>query len=215
MVQAVAQEDPVNWKRGRRSTASGTGSAATASSTSRNEAQDALDEALATGAQKAAEHWDKKLAKELFGLLELPGARLAASEAALQQLHSFSMQMAHAQGQAIAQLAAKSAQALSGVEQALNDLSSGGGFRLFGGRSRGRQLRFFVEQLSHFARQRLTEEVRAAVKHFYALLSGSFRRCRGRPRLRRQLLAAPPGRPGAARMTTRTRPRRGPGPTTR
>src|SRR5262249_50295987 len=46
------------------------------------------------------------------------------------------------------------------------------GFRLFGSRSNRRLLRAFMDALSHFARQRLGEEMLAAARHFYVALKG-------------------------------------------
>jgi hypothetical protein len=57
------------------------------------------------------------------------------------------------------------------VSAALEECLAGGGtFRLFGGRSTRRQLQGFMESLSHFARQRLAEEVITAGRHFFVAL---------------------------------------------
>src|SRR5262249_23061896 len=61
-----------------------------------------------------------------------------------------------------------SAQAWKKVEAALEGcLTGAGGFRLFGSRSKTRQLRHFLDHLSQFARQRLAEEGLWAVRDFY------------------------------------------------
>lgn len=173
VVQSVAQEDPGNWARQAVNRVRDWIGSGEAEGELHDWRKTRMTRTLSAAAQKAAEHWDNVLTKEIFGLMELPGARVAAAEAALQQVHTFCLQMAQAQNQAISQQATRSTQAWKGVDEALYECTAGaGGFRLFGGRSRGRQLRTFVEQLSHFARQRLAEEVHGAVKHFYTLLAG-------------------------------------------
>jgi hypothetical protein len=105
--------------------------------------------------------------------MELPGARVAAAETALEKLQAFFHKESESQKEGIAQQAAKTALAWKQVELALQECTAaGGGFRLFGGRSRSRQLRAFTDQLAHFARQRLAEEILGAVRHGFALLAG-------------------------------------------
>jgi eukaryotic-like serine/threonine-protein kinase len=58
------------------------------------------------------------------------------------------------------------------LEASLQEILVGGGFRLFGGRSRGRLLRAFMDYLSQFARQRLREEIIGSVRHAYVQLAG-------------------------------------------
>ncbi|MCS7045586.1 MAG: hypothetical protein NZO58_04440, partial [Gemmataceae bacterium] len=69
--------------------------------------------------------------------------------------------------------AAKTAAARKDVDAALQDcLTAVTGFRFFGGRSKTRQLRHFMDTLTLYARQRLAEEVHFAVKNCYASLAG-------------------------------------------
>lgn len=174
ILQPVAQEDPGNWARQALSRVRDWIGAAEGDPQQMHDwRKTRLTKTLAQASQKVAEIWDQKLTKEIFSLMEHPGARLAAAEAALQQVHSFCLKMAQGQSESIAQQAHRSVQLWRQVEQALSDcVSGGGGFRFFGGRSKTKQLRAFVEQLAHFARQRLNEEVHSSVKHFYAQLAG-------------------------------------------
>src|SRR5262249_55452772 len=51
-------------------------------------------------------------------------------------------------------------------------LTGGGGFRLFVGKSNARLLRDFMDSLSAFARQRLSEELIIACRQFFAAVNG-------------------------------------------
>ena len=94
-------------------------------------------------------------------------------ELALEKLLGVFNAAAEVQRRQLELQAAKTLQAWKQVDAAIHEcVSGGGGFRLFGGRSRGRQLRTFMDALSHFAHQRLAEELIAAVRHTYALLTG-------------------------------------------
>jgi hypothetical protein len=132
-----------------------------------------LSRTLGQAVQKAAEHWDKELAKGLVALMEHPGARLAAVETAFIRLQRFCVSSSEGQRERVEQQKAKTLQSWKQVQAAIEGLQSGsGGFRLFGGRTRARQLRDFTDALSAYARQRLSEETIAAVRHFFTALSG-------------------------------------------
>jgi len=170
--QAIAQEDPSNWARQALTRICdwvGTGG---------EEAQDLgewrktkLTRVLTGAAQKVAEGWDLQLAGSIFGLMEHPGARMAAAETALTRLQQFCQASAEAQHGRLDQQRARTAQAWQQTMAALEECKTGGNsFRLFGGRSNRRSLQSFVESLSHFARQRLAEEVIVAGRQFNAAL---------------------------------------------
>jgi hypothetical protein len=173
-LQSVAQEDPGNWARQALNRVREWVGSGTEDEQDLNDwRKTRLNRTLAQGAQKVAGDWDARLSADLFALMEHPGARVAAAETALDQLQKHCLASAEAMRERVAQQAARTGQAWTKVDAALTEsLTGGGGFRLFGGRSRARQLRGFMEALSHFARQRLAEEVLWAVRHFFATLNG-------------------------------------------
>jgi eukaryotic-like serine/threonine-protein kinase len=170
-LQAVALDDPGNWARQaltrvREWTGAGSGANVTEWKKSR------LGRALAGAAEKLAEEWHDRLAGVARGVMEHPGRRLAAGEAALQRFVQFCEQAAAAQNTALAQQAPRTEQAWRQLERALEACLAGpGSFSIFGNRSR-RQLRLFLDHLAAYARQRLTEEIIGAVKQCYVLLLG-------------------------------------------
>jgi eukaryotic-like serine/threonine-protein kinase len=172
--QVIAQEDPGNWAKQALTRICdwvGTGG---------EEGQDLgewrktkLTRALTAAAQKVAEDWDQQLAGSVFGLMEYAGARMAAAEAALARLQQFCQTAAEAQSGRLEQQRARTTQAWQQVTAGLEECKAGGNsFRLFGGRSNRRCLQGFVECLSHFARQRLAEEVIVAGRQFFSALNG-------------------------------------------
>ncbi len=175
ILQPVAQEDAGNWARQALTRVKDWVGSGEGDQEVNDWRKTRLTRALGNAAQKVAEEWEKQLAQDWLGLMEQPGARVAAAEVALAHLQAFYHNAAEAQKEGIAQQAAKTAQAWNQVEIALHECITGsGGFRLFGGRSRSRQLRAFMDHLSYFARQRLVEEVLGAVRYCYALLASRF-----------------------------------------
>lgn len=173
IIQPVAQEDPANWARQALTRVKDWVGSGEGDQEINDWRKTRLTRALGNAAQKVAEEWEKQLSQDLLGLMAQPGARIAAAEVALDHLQISCQKAAEAQKEKIAQQGAKTAQAWTQVEVALHDCIAGsGGFRLFGGRSRSRQLRVFMDQLAHFARQRLAEEVLGAVRYCYGLLGG-------------------------------------------
>jgi serine/threonine protein kinase len=173
-VQTIAHDDPGNWARqaaNRIREWVGTGGEANQEVNDWRKTR--LNRTLAQGAQKVAEEWNHKLSKELYALMEFPGARLAADESALALLQKHCAAAAQGLDGKIEQQTGRSIQAWKQVETALDGcLNAGGGFRLFGGRSRSRQLRNFIDHLAQFARQRLAEEMLWAVRYFFVSLGG-------------------------------------------
>jgi hypothetical protein len=176
-LQMVAYEDPGNWSRQAvmrvRDWVGSNGDLVPEGNLEWRKTK--LQRVLQSMAHKIAEEWDQKLSAGLLGVMEQPGARLAAAEAALSRLQEFCLEQAQQQVERCRQQAARSQQANHQLELALEDcMDGGGGFRLFGGRSNRKLLKGFVERLSCYARQRLAEEVAAAVRHFYTALAGRF-----------------------------------------
>ncbi|HYP62952.1 MAG TPA: hypothetical protein VEQ16_03655, partial [Acidocella sp.] len=169
MIQSVAQDDPGNWARqAANRVREWVGAGVDANPEINDWRKTRLNRALAQAAQKVADEWVKTLSQELYALMEYPGARLAAAESALNLLQKFFVSASQSLGAAIEKQAERSAQAWKHVETALEGcLNGGGGFRLFGSRSKTRQLRLFLDTLSGFARQRLAEEILWAVRYFY------------------------------------------------
>jgi hypothetical protein len=169
----VANEDPPNWAR-----QAITRVREYVGSTDTNEdahdwRKSRLNRTLMTAAQKAAEEWNEQEAPAVFSVMELPGQRVAAAEAALTRLQQLCLEAAEQQRQTLEQHQALTVQIWKKVEAILDECHGGGGsFRLFGGRSTRRLLRAFMEALSQFARQRLAEEMTSAVRHFFIFLSG-------------------------------------------
>jgi len=210
-MQPLAQEDPVNWGKqalNRVRDFVGTG----VDDGEVNEwRKTKLTRALSAAALKVAEQWDHKLSQALFALTEHAGARVATAELALEKLLEFFRQTAEAQHHFLEQQAVKTLQSWKYVETALQECATGGGgFRLFGGRSRARLLRGYMDALSHFAHQRLTEEIIAAVRHAYALLAGRLAErgrdlgfCRTRLRHLQENLESGPSDPDEDMASTR------------
>jgi eukaryotic-like serine/threonine-protein kinase len=131
-----------------------------------------VSRALESAAQQAAAEWVDKLAKDVFGLTEHPGRRLAAAEAALTRLMAFCDEETANQTILDEQLSQRVGEAQTNLQNALEAcVSGGGGFNLFGSRSR-RSLRVFLDHLSAFARQCLEEDISAATRMFFGFLHG-------------------------------------------
>ncbi|MSQ96413.1 MAG: hypothetical protein EXR98_17925 [Gemmataceae bacterium] len=99
------------------------------------------------------------------------GARVAGAETALDSLHSHFKKAATAQNQLCQQEAPNTVEAWRHVEIAMHEcISSSGGFRLFGGRSKTRLLRNFLDKLSHYAHIRVIEELNGAARQCFNTL---------------------------------------------
>jgi hypothetical protein len=201
-VQTVAHEDPPNWARQAITRVKDWVGSSEPGEEVHDWRKSRLTRTLTTAAQKAAEEWNQQMVPAVFCVMEQPGERVAAAEAALTRLQQLCQAAAEQQVKLLEAQQLQTAQAWRRVESALADCQTGGGgFRLFGGRSNRRLLGAFMEALSHFARQRLTEETTAAVRQFFVALRGRIeerRRDLGFCRQRlRHLMEALEGLPGA------------------
>lgn len=180
-IQFIAQDDPSNWARqaltrvqewlGGGWQANGGGGLVTARATGEWR-KSKLTRSLELAAQQVAEEWDQTLTQAVFALMEHPGRRVAAAEAALARLMQFCQEAATTAASRLQQQANKTEQAQEQLQNALAACISGStGFSFFGGRSR-RLLRVFVDHLAAFARQGLAEDLGGAVRHFFQLLHG-------------------------------------------
>jgi hypothetical protein len=182
--QSVAQEDPSNWARQALTRVLewvGTGASselAGASSTVTGDwRQSRLPRALKTAAETLAAEQEERLAEAAFALMQHPGRRVAAAEAALARFAQFCEEALASYQARCEQQAPRTQQAWVKVETALQDCvreAGGNGWTLpalllFGNRAR-RQLRVFMDHLAAFARQCLAEEVLHAGRMFFAFL---------------------------------------------
>jgi serine/threonine protein kinase len=200
IAQSVAQEDPGNWGKQAMSRIRDWMGIGGDEQEYNEWRKTKLARALAGAAQKAAEHWEARITKDVYELMAFPGARVAGAEIAMQQIHQHFKTAADAQANVCREQAPDTLQAWRNAEAALQECFRGsGGFRLFGGRSKMRSLRTFVERLAQFAHLRLAEELANAVKQFYTHLMGKLADrlrdlgfCRQRLRHLRENLDRPP-----------------------
>ena len=116
-----------------------------------------------------AEAWVKKLAGEALSLLELPGRRVASTEAALIRLIEF-CERAEAEAQwRVTGFIRKSEQTFAHAKAAAEVCAHGGGFSLFGGKDH-RNMRAMVTALTHYAACRVEEEAEAGTLRFFRKL---------------------------------------------
>src|SRR5262249_23785529 len=152
-LQPLAQEDPGNWaKQALTRVREWIGAGAEGDQEINDWRKTRLTRSLGVAAQKIVEELDRELSAQVFALMERPGARLAAAESAYAKLQKHFIKAGEAQKERTLQHAARSAQAWRELDAALAEcVGADGGFRLFGGRSRSRQLRAFLDQLGVFA----------------------------------------------------------------
>ena len=173
ILQPVAQEDAANWSKQALTRIKDWLGSGEGESDVGDWRKTRLTRSLAAAAQKVADDWDQYLAKDSFGMMETEGSRVAAAETALDLIRKHCLSVAERLATQLGQQTAKANDAWKHVEAAIVECAGGSsGFRLFGGRSKTRQLRTFIDALAQFARQRLTEEVLGAVKNSYAALAG-------------------------------------------
>lgn len=170
--QSVALDDPGNWARQvmarLQEVAGGAPGSAEQESGFR---KSKIGRALSAATQQLAQEWDNRLSAVAYELMEDRGRRLATAEAAFHWFLRYCDQAAEAPRAKREQQFRKTEQAWHQLLTALDNCASGGGFSLFGGRSR-RALRGFLDALSSFARVRLAEEVAAAGIQFFGHLHG-------------------------------------------
>ncbi len=134
-----------------------------------------INRALHMAGAKVAEEYIAEMAPQLYTVMEHPGARMASAEEALDLLEEYCSAQVEKLKEKQQEHKIRTGQCWSKLDAALTECFSGtGSFRLWGGRSNRRLLQNFMERLSAFARQRLQEELTAAVEHFFVALRGQF-----------------------------------------
>lgn len=196
--QSVALEDPANWAHqalGRVEDWVG--------GPYRGEGENAwrrsrLGRALLAAVHTLAAEWDERLSASAFGVMEHPGRRVSAADAAFVRFIRFCRETADAQRPLREVQEERTGQALQQLSRALEACMGGSGFSLFGNPAR-RQLRVFMDHLAAYSRQRLLEEVFAAGLEFLVALEGRLRErvrelgfCRQHLRSLQEHLEAPP-----------------------
>jgi hypothetical protein len=169
--QTVAQESPGSWARQALHRVEDLVGSASDLDSEQRWRRSRVSRALSANTQKLTAEWDERLASVAFGLMDHAGWRIAAAEAGLQRFVQFCDEAGNAQNARVEQQMVRTQDIWSHVTDAMEGCAQGGGFSLFGGRSR-RTLRAFIDQLSAFCRHRIAEEVVAAGRHFYIGLRG-------------------------------------------
>jgi len=130
-----------------------------------------LTRALERAASQLAKQWDERLGQVLTGLMDHGGRRLAIAETAVARLKSFCEEAMEQHAAHLQKEANKFTAVQQQVDRALAECHDGGGWSLFGGRTR-RNLRVFLDQLGTFARHAVQEDTNTVVLQFYAALLG-------------------------------------------
>jgi len=99
-------------------------------------------------------------------LMEMPGKRIAATEAALHRMVQFCTHMADSVARRIPELAQKAAQTWADVRADYEVCLHSSGFRLFGKRT-PRNLRTLLNDLTEFGRAKLREQLAGATARLY------------------------------------------------
>lgn len=165
ITHSSAQDDPANWCRQAISRLRDWMGIGTEDQEYGEWRKTKLARALANSVQKNAEAWDAQITKDVYGLMAFVGPRVVGAEIAVANLHAYLVKASESQTPVVAQHTQKSASAWEQVEQAMLECTTGsGGFRLFGGRSKTRQMRSFLDKFGQFAHLRLAEELASATK---------------------------------------------------
>jgi serine/threonine protein kinase len=198
--QSVAQDDPASWCR--QALARVQDWLGSPSDSDANWSKGRLSRALDMAIQELSREWNKRFLGCAAALMEHPGHRVAAAQAALNRFGQFCVEAAAGQQSKLDQQAARTRQAAEGLERALAQCAgSASGFNFFGGGTR-RHLRVFVDHLAAYSRQRLAEEVIRCGMQFFAILRGLIDErlreldfCRQRLRHLKTVLEAAPAEP--------------------
>ncbi len=128
--------------------------------------QSRVTRALNQAVLDLANEFTTKLHEYAIQLMEKPGKRIAAAEAALFRMSKFCMQQADAVARRINDLSDKSATAWSEVKANYEVCASGSGFRIFGSRA-PRNMRSLLTSLMDYARAKLKEQLESAAARLF------------------------------------------------
>ncbi|MCE9534333.1 MAG: protein kinase [Planctomycetes bacterium] len=113
-----------------------------------------------------ANEFTARLHEYAIRLMEMPGKRIAATEAAMYRMSQFCSQIADSVARRIPDLAQKSGQAWAELKASYEVCQHGTGYRLFGNRV-PRNLRTFLTELSDYASAKLKELLVGATARLY------------------------------------------------
>lgn len=113
-----------------------------------------------------ANEFTKRLNEYAIHLMEMPGKRLAATEAVLHRMAQYCTQLADSVARRIPELSQKSSQLWNEVRVQAEACQGGTGFRLFGSRS-GKSLRYLLNSLAEYGKAKLKEQLIGATARLY------------------------------------------------
>ena len=173
---ALAQDDPAGWcrqalERLREWVGSGVSALEETSEWRRSK----LHRLFAAAIQKVSDEYVEFLARPVQELFDRPGYRLAAADAAFTRLADRCEQRIQALQATLQEQRRRTEQCWKVVEQAVEGCLRPGSFLFFPGNRMRRLLKTFMDRLTEYAHQRLTEEVVRSVQAFYAAVQGKLR----------------------------------------
>jgi eukaryotic-like serine/threonine-protein kinase len=131
--------------------------------------QSRVTRALNQAALDLANDFVKRLNEYAIQLMEVPGKRIAATEAALHRMSQFLNHQANAVAQKVGDLSHKSSASWGEAKAVFEVCLSGSGFRIFGSRSQ-RNMRSLLTHLHAFGKAKLKEQLVGATARLYRLI---------------------------------------------
>ena len=116
-----------------------------------------------------ANEFTARLGEYAIQLMERPGKRIAATEAALSRMAESCSRIADSVALRIPDLTQKTLQTWAHVREAFDNCLQGGGFRLFGSRTL-RNLRALLTELAEYGKAKVNEQLLAATARLYRVV---------------------------------------------
>jgi eukaryotic-like serine/threonine-protein kinase len=132
--------------------------------------QNRVTRALNQAAHDLSNEFINRLNQYAIELMEIPGKRIAATEAALYRMSQFCAHLAENVTRRIPELTQVTASAWTDVKSIYDVCLSGSGFRLFGSRT-PRNLRVLLTELGEYARAKLKEQLVSATARLYRTIN--------------------------------------------